>query len=243
MTLLLILEMLDLRRRRSAPGPLRIMLVGAACEVDQPWGELLPFTDWEVIELILIGPLARGPEFHVISQPDLGRRISLKVIMSTLQDIQGDLGKFHFAIAFNSGMIHYPTWPAALLRLRAFGCPLAVTAWVLHEVAGVYQLLKDAGFAPSRVTSNPFASRAPQRVACCQGTVCFCNRALLLASPSLACEWRPLLELPENGIPRLQDIEDALRLLQGRAEVVMGIKCPLEAVLEDPDGFQAELRA
>lgn len=83
----------------------------------------------------------------------------LTVHASTLQDLQEDLGRFDCAVAFNSGMIHYPSWPAALLKVRALGCPFAVTAWVLHEVAGVYQLLKDAGFGPAVVSSNAFASQ------------------------------------------------------------------------------------
>lgn len=237
LTLLRVLDGLNLRGSKTQSAQLRVLVAGAACEVDQPWGELLPFCSWKRIELVLVGPGMTGECSREIKLPPLNRQIVLVTNPALIQDVN-ELGAFDLVVAFNSGMIHYPSWPAALLRIRSLACPLVVTAWVLHEVAGVHQLLRDAGFLAPTVSPNPFPSHVPQRVAFCQGTACFCNRFSITTAPAGVSEWEPFLR-PATGAPSVEDLQDALRLLQGRAEVILGVHAALDGILDDPDGFNA----
>lgn len=54
--------------------------------------------------------------------------------------------------------------------------------------------MSGASGTPERGASGAPNSQAPQRVAFCQGTACFCNRALLVTTPEASPEWRVLLD-------------------------------------------------
>lgn len=233
MTILWVLDALGLRTPLPG-GVLRVVLVGADCEADQPWAELLPFVPFDV-ELTLVGPLLTDAEWQV-QLPGLLRRGSVSARRGLLQDLDRVAGPVDLCVALNSGMVFYPTWSPALKVMRGFGCPVAVTAWRSSEAFAVRSLLVDAVFECCRATCCPFASRCPKRVVDDHGTAAFGNLCTLLFSPRKEQLWQPLLR-PPTGQPDGEDVHDALRLIQGFLAVECGVHAELEAVLDSPDDY------
>lgn len=237
MTLLHIIEMLDLRHPRSTG--LRLLVVGADCEANQPWIEALPYLPYN-LEMDLVGPYLEDSRFEV-GFDAMNRQVSVTCHQGLLQDVAASLGWFDLVLAFNSGMIFYPTWPAALSQILSFGCPFVVTAWALHEAVGVRQLLVDANFAEPSMSMNPFASRCPHRVTDDHGTTSLGNMALLVTAPRQGRSWDALLH-PATGGQSDEDLRDTLRLIQGHLEVAVGVRAPLEGILDSPEEYARMLK-
>lgn len=236
MSLLRILDVLGLRG--NSARTLRVLLVGADNEADAHWVELLPHLS-SGLELVLVGPYLHDAHW---SDELLyaNRRVSVTCIAGCLQEIAAPPGPFDLAVAFNSGMIFYPTWLAALPLILAYGSPFAATAWNASEAVQVQQILKDAGFAQAELHANPFASRAPHRVTDDHGTAMFGNLTLFIARPSSARSWETFLR-PPSGSPTDEDLCDAIRLMQAHLEVLSGKRATLELALESPEEFRQHL--
>merc|ERR1712232_368892 len=112
MTVLHVIEMLQLRAPQSTP--MRILLVGADCEEDQPWIEVLPYLPYS-LDLVLVGPRLQDAAWEDVLEP-LNRRICYTTHGGLLQDVEKDLGEFSLIFALNSGMIFYPSWKGAFAR-------------------------------------------------------------------------------------------------------------------------------
>jgi len=216
----------------------RVLLVGADCEADQPWVEALPYLGHS-LELEMVGPQLQDCSFKV-GLPALGHSVSVTCHRGLLQDVAARLGGFDLAVALNSGMIFYPTWSGALPPILALGCPFVVTAWAMPESVGVRQVLVDAGFREPDVSANPFSSRCPHRVTDDHGTTNFGNMVLLATAPRQGRIWDALLR-PGSGEPSEEDLRDALRLIQGHLEAAIDVRAPLEAILDSPDDYRGRL--
>lgn len=239
LTLVKALDALGLRNRFDGKAALRVLVVGADCEADQPWVELLRYLPCD-LELVMVGPYLEDERSIALEAG--GRRVTLSCHKGLLQDLN-KLGAFDMAVAFNSGMIFYDTWPAALNRIIALRCPLVVTAWALTESVGVRSLLVDAGFESPKFGPNAFASRCPHRVTDDHGTTPFGNLCLLVTAPRHEPVWAEYLrEGIGGGAPHVDDIEDALRLMQGHLEVAVGAEAELETILSYPGYYDSLLK-
>lgn len=234
LTVLRVIEQVGLRR--AAPS-LRILLVGADCEADQPWLEILPYLQVQDLQLVLVGPHLSDSRWEL---PLLHRRVTVESHRSLLQDLVAPLGCIDLVVALNSGMVFYPTWIGALRRIVALNCTFAVTAWQLGEAIAVRQLLVDAGFDDPALSLNPFASRCPQRVTDDHGTTNFGSMALLLTKPRAGRVWEELLR-PPGGVANPEDLRDTLRLIQGFLTVAVGVNGDLEEILDCPGDFRRKL--